>query len=404
MTPTTAFIVAAALLVLLTLGILLAPLLRAPKASLAIDRREANLDIFRDQLAELERDRSEGSLGEADFAQAKSELQRRLLEETQSETLAPVFSRGRKTALTLLLALPLLAFGLYGLLGKPIALDPIHTQARMSPEQIEGMLGKLVDKLKANPGDTKGWVTLARSYKALGRYAEAAEAYSHGGALLDEEPMLLADYAEVLIQVNGGQFGGQPAKLIARALKIDPDEPLALFLAGSAASDRNDLAGVIDYWGRLLPQLQPGSQDANVIGEAVAAAREALGKTGAKNGKKAAERRETLSGDIVLSGKLAAQTKPDDLLFLFARTEEGSRMPLAVLRLSVGELPFSFRLDDSMALPGGQKISDFKTVSIEARIAKAGKAQTSSGDLFGTLKSVKPGSKNLKLVIDQVQP
>ena len=79
-------------------------------------------------------------------------------------------------------------------------------------------------------------------------------------------------------------------------------------------------------------------------------------------------------------------------------------MPLAVLRLRVADLPFSFRLDDSMALPGGQKISDFDAVSVEARIAKSGKAQTASGDLFGTVKSVKPGSKNIKLVIDQVQP
>lgn len=107
--------------------------------------------------------------------------------------------------------------------------------------------------------------------------------------------------------------------------------------------------------------------------------RKPVRRVGERADKKAAARRETISGDIILSGKLAARTQPDDLLFVFARTTEGSRMPLAVLRLRVADLPFSFRLDDSMALPGGQKISDFDAVGVEARIAKSGKAQTASG-------------------------
>jgi len=105
-----------------------------------------------------------------------------------------------------------------------------------------------------------------------------------------------------------------------------------------------------------------------------------------------------------LSGRLAGKVKPDDVLFVFARAEEGPRMPLAVTRATVAELPLRFRLDDSMALAGGRKISEFRTVRIEARIAKAGKAQSSSGDLFGRIDGVKPGSENLRVVIDQVQP
>ena len=79
-------------------------------------------------------------------------------------------------------------------------------------------------------------------------------------------------------------------------------------------------------------------------------------------------------------------------------------MPLAVLRAKVSDLPLQFSFDDSMALPGGQKISELPTISIEARVAKAGKAQTSSGDLFGIVKGLKPGTRGVKVVIDQVQP
>ena len=406
MSPQIVFALLAALLVLAVLAIVLLPLWRSPRTSGAVDRREANLEIFRGQLAELERDRNEGLLADADFDQARSELQRRLLDEVNEgddsprETPAPARRGVSWTALALLVAIPLAAVAAYLLLGNPDALDPLRRQARVSPQQIEEMLVKLEARLKASPDDAKGWVMLARSYKALGRYPESVESYRHAGALVDSDPALLADYAESLAQV-AGSLEGKPLELIARALKLDPDEPQSLFLAGAAANDRQDHAAVVEYWGRLLPLLDPASQDGQAIGAAVDKARAsaAPGKSG-----KAAVSKEAIGGEVTISGKIAAQAKPDDLLFIFARADEGSRMPLAVLRLVVADLPFTFRLDDTMALPGGRKISELAQVTIEARIAKAGKAQTSSGDLFGSVKGVTPGSQGVKLVIDQVQP
>ena len=412
MTVMTGFILAAALLALIVLAILLPPLLRTPKTANTVDRQEANLEIFRDQLSELEHDRHQGTLAEADFAQARSELQRRLLEESQPDAAVRRGSGGRKTALALLVLIPLAAAAGYALLGRPQAFDPMQTQARISPQQIEELLGTLVEKLKANPDDAKGWVMLARSYKALGRYAESAEAFSHGGALVDAEPALLADYAEVLGQVHGGTLEGKPRQLLERALELDPDEPQALFLAGAAASERRDFSAVADYWGRLLRHVEPNSEDGRSLAAAVAKAREMITQTGGKADTKAAPkspdagtvRPETISGEVTLDDKLAAQTQPDDVLFIFARPDAGSRMPLAVMRARVADLPLTFRLDDSMALPGGSPISAFEKVSVEARIAKAGKAQSSSGDLFGSRQGIKPGSKNLQVTIDQVQP
>ncbi|WP_300318264.1 c-type cytochrome biogenesis protein CcmI [Accumulibacter sp.] len=405
----TGFILLAALLLVAVVAILLPPLLRAPKASTASDQSEANLAIFRDQLGELERERGDGSLAEADFEQARSELQRRLLDEIQPPTVAPLRApAGRKTALALLVVLPLAAAGGYALLGNRQALDPLQRQARVTPQQIEGMVAGLVEKLRQNPDDSKGWVMLARSYKVLERFPQAADAYGRAGALVDQDATLLADYAEVLSRVNGGDLQGKPSELIERALKIDPNEPQALLLAGAAASDRRQFAAAADYWARLLAQLEPGSDEARTVKAAVNRARE-IASQGSGAGAAGATTPATsdagaVSGEVTLSGRLAGQASPDDVLFVFARAEEGPRMPLAATRARVGELPLRFRFDDSMALAGGRKISDFKTVSIEARIAKAGKAQTSSGDLYGTLSGVKPGSKDLRLVIDQLQP
>ena len=410
MSGTTGFFLGAATLLLVVLAILLRPLLRQRTSADAVDRRQANLDILRDELRELESNRAEGSLSESDFEQARHELQRRLLEEVEPMgKVAPATRRSgaRRTAIALLVVLPLAAAGGYAVLGTPQALDPMHTQARMSPQEIDGLLQRLVDRLKANPDDTKGWIVLARSYKALGRFAESAEAFARVGSQLDSEAALLADYADALAQANGGRFDGKPEELIARALKIDPNDPQTLFTAGAAANARQDFVAVIDYWGRLLLLVEPGSQDALFLEAALNKAQEALGNQGEKSPGKTAAPPATgkaISGEVILGGKLAAQAKPDDTVFIFARPAEGSRMPLAVLRVRVADLPFRFRLDDSTSLPGGQKLSDAATVTLEARIAKAGMAQASSGDLFGVREGTPVGSQGVRVVIDQVQP
>jgi cytochrome c-type biogenesis protein CcmH len=184
-------------------------------------------------------------------------------------------------------------------------------------------------------------------------------------------------------------------------------------MAGVAAGERSDFTVAADYWSRLLAKLEPGSEDYSTLEDYIAKARQAAGQSPvaekkpgneAKPATKSAAVGASIAGQVVLSPKLAAQAKPDDVLFVFARAEEGPRMPLAAIRATVAELPLTFRMDDSMALPGGRKISEFATVRIEARIAKAGKAQTSSGDLFGGASGVKLGSQGLKLSIDQIQP
>lgn len=262
----TLFFVFALLLSAVVAAMLLPPLWRkcAPASGTA-DRKTANLSIFRDQLAELEREKAEGALAEADFTQARSELQRRLLEEVEPESAATGRNNStpsRKLALALVIALPLLALLAYGVLGNPRALDPTQRVAapRMTPAEIEGMVGRLAEKLKANPDDLKGWLMLARSYKTMGRFGEAAEAYGKGEKAIGDDPDVLASYAETLAMAGGKGLQGKPLQLVDRALKIDPRHGHSLFLAGAAAMEAGDARKGIAYWEALLPQVEPGSE------------------------------------------------------------------------------------------------------------------------------------------------
>ena len=410
MSTTFQFILAAALLTLATLALLLRPLWRAAKKTNENDRQQILRDIFRDQLQELERNRDDRLLSAEDFEQAKRELQRRLLEEIDAPSAAAAKGRpSRGSALALAVLIPFAAAFLYLELGNPQGLDARPVTSHQQAQELDAMLARLVERLKANPGDAKGWVILARSYKALGRFDEAAAAFSKASALVDTEASLLADYAETLAQLNGGQFNDKADALIARALKLDPNDAQTLFLAGASANDRRDFAAAVNYWERLLPQLDAGSEDVESLQAAIDKARAAAGQQPGKAARKVPPAKEAaagkaIAGEVVLSGKLAAKARPEDTLYIFARPAEGSRMPLAVVRGRVADLPMNFRLDDSNSLPGGLTLSSAKTVVLEARVTRGGLAQRASGDLFGTLASVRPGSQKLRLVIDQVEP
>lgn len=266
-----------ALYALLLIGVVAAfivpPLWRdRRKASPQADRKAANLAIFRDQLAEMEREREAGTLSEADFSQARQELQRRLLEEVeedaaQAEQTAPA----RKTALALVILLPILALGGYGVLGNPRALDPAAATARpqMTPEQIEAMVARLAERMAQNPDDTQGWLMLARSYKTLGRHADAAAAYAKAEKAVAEDPDLLASYAES-IAMDKKSFKGKPTQLVEQALRLDPKHGHSLFLAGAAAMEAGDSKKGIAYWEALLPLVEPDSDIDRMLRDGIA--------------------------------------------------------------------------------------------------------------------------------------
>jgi cytochrome c-type biogenesis protein CcmH len=123
------------------------------------------------------------------------------------------------------------------------------------------MVEGLEARLKANPDDPEGWAMLARSHKFMGNMAAAAADYAHieNDPLMAGNPDMLSDYAES-IALSGKGFKGKPTQLLAKALKLAPDHPNALLLAGAAALEAGDKAKAVGYWEKVLPQAPEGSQ------------------------------------------------------------------------------------------------------------------------------------------------
>lgn len=275
----TVFLIAAAVLVAACLLLLLPPLLRRQDVHAEASRKSINAAIYRDQLAELDRDFEGGSLSREDFEQARRELQRRLLEDASAadETAAPRRT-ARRSAVLIGILLPLAAALLYFNLGSLPGLSPEAAQPRITEREIDDMVARLAARLESNPDDPRGWSMLARSYKALGRYEEAVAAYGKTGALLDQDAQLLSDYAEALAIASGGSLKGKPTELLNRAIKLDPANPQVLVLAGTAAYEREDFGTAIQHWEALLKQLPADSEDAGALAASIAKARESARK------------------------------------------------------------------------------------------------------------------------------
>ncbi len=160
---------------------------------------------------------------------------------------------------------PIAAASLYLLTGNSNALDPKQREAQqpsqeVSQQQILGMVQKLAERMKQQPGDVQGWNMLARSYFELGRYNDATDAYAHLNQLVPNNADYLASYALTMALSLNKNLQGEPEKLLQRALELDPKNVRALSLLGSAAFDRRDYALAISYWKQVLPLVSPISE------------------------------------------------------------------------------------------------------------------------------------------------
>ena len=426
-----AFWIFACLLSALALAVLLPALLTTKKstAPAADGAAQANLAVLRSQLTQLDAEFAAGSINHEQLALAKSEIERRALEEESAPESAVPPAKSTRTAWALGLTIPLLALGIYGFLGNVQALDPANLQAKAEAEptraQIEAMVDGLAARLEAlpadKPGDPKAWEMLARSYAAMQRFPEASKAYKRALALTPNNAQLLADQADVLAMLQGQSTLGEPTRLIEQALKLEPNNLKALALAGSAAFERKDFAGATRYWTQARALAPPDSEFTSGLDRSLEEARLASGSVSvsasatsnavANTANKpvavpvnTANAGASIEGKVTLALALADKVQPDDTVFIFARASEGPRMPLAILKRKASELPITFTLDDSTAMSAELKLSKFPLVIVGARVSKSGNAMPQSGDLVGQSNPVKAGGTALNLVIDKVQP
>jgi cytochrome c-type biogenesis protein CcmH len=413
----TVFWIICAVLLLIAIPFIAYPLWRGTVKSNTVARDAANLEILRDQINEMDVDLKNGLLSADLHEQGKSELQSRVLEEVGevAEVETPR-SPYKKLAIVLAVLLPIMAIGLYSQVGNLDAFSDRAAHGGMSDMGVVGgssSISALEQKVEANPADGESILLLARAYMEAGRFADSAKAYENLTQYISDEAWIWADYADALAMAQNQSLRGKPTDLINKALKIDPDSMKGLALAGSAAMERGDFAAAIKHWERLRSLLPSDSEDAKMIEGGLAEARQMMSHI--KGGKApmaleqiappvqaAASGKERITGKVTLSDSLKGKYSPDDTVFVLARAAEGPKMPLAILRKQVRDLPLTFELDDSMAMQPQMKLSAFDKVVVVARISKSGTAMPEAGDAQGLSQAMSPGAKGVNVKIDQM--
>lgn len=395
----------------------------------------ARLDELKKQLQQLDDLGRSGALSPENLATARADLERQVLAEVmggaansapaEAEVLpAPSPRAGGKLWAGVVGFVAVVVVAGYAWLGHPAgwqvgpgepgsaAAAGSDGQPAMDAAQFEQMAQQLAERLKSRPEDAEGWMMLGRTYAVLGRFAEAVPAYQKVLALRPQDAQAHADLADATGMLNDRRLDGEPEKLIQKALQLDPRNLKALSLAGTIAFQRGDFALAVRLWESAIAADEPGSELSRNLEAGIAEARQRGGLTAAASAPAGAGTSPAptaaatpgapgaqVRGRVVLSAALRAKAAPDDVVFIFARPAQGAKMPLAILKRQVKDLPAEFMLDDSLAMSPAARLSSAGQVVVGARISKSGNAMPQPGDLQGLSAPVAVGAQGLVIEI-----
>jgi len=434
----TVFWIITATMIAAALALLAPPLLRR-HAAISDATERFNVEIARERLADLEKEREAGGLSDEEFKQAKQDLELALAQDLEgTATSAPASqSGGRWALLAAAILIPAITVPVYLQIGSPhLIVSRPGTSPAASGHGSDGemppvseLVEKLAKRMQQDPDNAEGWFLLGRTYMRLQNYTQAVHAFENVVRLLPDETAGLLSLADAMTMANDRQVSPRAIELLEKALSIDPEAVTALWLLGNAASEQGDSAGALEYWQRAYPLLdgEPSMQDElgqmiTMAGGKLPAGQAPLPPimppdpqtTSAAPATAAVPQAATTEAadaegtaivvEVALAPSLMESTSPNDTLFVLARAESGPPMPLAVARQQVADLPLKVTLTDAMAMMPAMKLSSFPRVKVSARISKSGQAGSRPGDLAAADVMVDSASppESVQLLINRV--
>jgi len=428
---------------------LIAPALLGKRKINQDDTDSQNTEIAKERLADLELRLEQGEISQQELDQTRIEIEKSLLQDVRDgEEKVNISPKIERNAYVLIAAIPLLAFAMYWLWGSPDSIN-LSAQSLMTNSNVtqsnnagqtamnsgdpasekhigsvEEMAELLEKKLEQDPENANGWYTLGRTYMSLKKYDKAVVALQRLRQLVGDDVTVLVTLADAMTMLHQGRMSGEPFELIKQALKLKPEDPTTLWLAGLGYEETGDTKTAIKLWKQLLPFVAADPASLHQVQSLIATAERKLGieptvKVGTPMNAPAPQSNSSqppstkasnsVAASVLVTVKLADENKskvsPTDFVLIYARAASGPRMPLAIVRKQVKDLPITVVLDDSMAMQPAMKLSNFPEVNIVARISKLGQAMPQSGDIQGQYGPVTTqDTKSVTVIIDKVLP
>ena len=384
---------------------------RNESADADIDRNALNVEIFKSRLAELKQELADNNLDQAGFDELKSELEKSLLTEVDDAQATFEHKRpGLLVPLSLTVLVPAVAVLLYLQWGALDDLGKKPTVAESAPEHqmqdLNQQLEGLKAKLEANPNDPEGWFMLGRSYMAMERFPESLEAFERLTGLVGDHPEILSQQANALYFMNNNRINEQAQQYIDKALALNPNDAGTLSLLGMASFESGEFLAAYKHWQQLLNSNQEAVNREALL-EAITQVKQVMDEQGIAYPQTVAVEQAPgaeLQVSVSLDEGVSDKVNPDTIVYVLAQAAQGSRMPLAAVKLAIKDLPTTVTLNDSQAMGPMANLSSADTVIVRALVSLQGTAAAAPGDLYGLSQPVKVQGNDgiVELNIDQV--
>lgn len=259
----------------LTLGASIAVLL--PLSGRVGSRAEGkDIEVYRDQLAEIDRDMARGLIGSEEAGQARAEIARRIIRADAEESRASRSSLiARVVATAAVLAVPVVSWGIYGLIGSPgLPSQPLQERLSRDPSQSTEaeLIARAEQHLVANPDDGRGWDVLAPVYLRLGRFDDAVIAYRNAIRLLGPTATRHSDLGEAIVSAAGGMVTDEAQEEFRQALQLEIGNLKARYFLAAGLAQDGRLAEAQEGWKAMLPDLPADSPWRVAVEQAIAEA------------------------------------------------------------------------------------------------------------------------------------
>jgi cytochrome c-type biogenesis protein CcmH len=233
-----------------------------------------SLDVYKDQLAEVERDKAQGQIDEAEAASARLEIERRILAAGRSDggPARTISANGQYRMVTGVTSIVVLgSVGLYAALGRPDLpsvqnqvlvqaptqapapagaqpVQPADASAAAPQGDVQALVKKIEKRVEDNPNDAESWRMLGWSYYNIGRHKDAVGAYRRAVDLQKDNPTLKALLGEAMVTEAGDTVTDAAMAVFDEVLVIDPNDERARFFKGVSKAEKGNVQGAIDEW------------------------------------------------------------------------------------------------------------------------------------------------------------
>lgn len=394
-------------LLLLALVFMAWPIVRYRKVQTGLsqsqldDRLAENVRLFREHLAELDVQKADGRLDEAQYAQLRLEQERALLEDEQALLRAqqPVgANRGAVFFPVLAIVTVAGSLGLYKYLGSSddVAIQALQMSnqyqdyqdmlANRQPDQERAreLAESLEEKLESEPDNIQYWFLLARTYMGLNDFAKAANAYQQVVSRDQKSGMVLAEAAQAIFLRDGNRISPPVEDLTKAALALEPENTMALGLMGIISFNHKKYLDAIQHWEKAIAIIGPDSASTEPLNVGISRAKSLYLESGGSADELGAKATGMQLSVSVSLGE-GIKVNPEHLVYVYARAWQGPKMPLAITRIKVSELPKTIVLTEAMAMSPAATLAQATSVELVARISQDGTATAKAGDWQGSL-------------------